>query len=141
MTGLHERFDRQERVEGSSDKGFGLVFAAFFTIIAAFMTWKGSPSALGWGLAAAACVIMAYGAPRLLSPLNRMWMKLGLLLFKAVNPLVMGILFLLVITPMGLLMRLFGKDFLRLRGDEKAPTYWLPRTPPGPSGESMRQQF
>ena len=58
-----------------------------------------------------------------------------------VNPLVMGLLFYLTVTPTGLLMRLFGKDPLRLRFDPEAKSYWIERQPPGPAPETMRHQF
>jgi hypothetical protein len=58
-----------------------------------------------------------------------------------VSPVVLGIMFFLVVTPIGLLMRAFGKDPLRLRFDKSASSYWLDRTPPGPPPESLSDQF
>jgi len=72
---------------------------------------------------------------------NRSWLKLGLLMYRVVNPVIMAILFFGAIMPIGLAMRLFGKDFLRLARDAALPTYWLPRSDPRPPSESMRQQF
>jgi hypothetical protein len=79
--------------------------------------------------------------PSLLHPANRLWTRFGLLLSKVTNPIFTGLLFFLVITPVGLFMRLTGKDFLRLRRDLSASTYWIERLPPGPKPESMPQQF
>ena len=65
----------------------------------------------------------------------------GLLLGRLINPLVMGLLFYLVVTPTGLIMRALGKDLLRLKRDPDATSYWIERTPPGPSGGGMPRQF
>jgi len=74
--------------------------------------------------------------PAILVPLNRLWFRLGRLLHRVVNPLVMGLLFFVVITPYGLLMRLFGKRPLALEFDRGAASYWLARNTnelqPGP---------
>jgi hypothetical protein len=76
-----------------------------------------------------------------LNPLNRLWLKFGLLLYKIVNPIVLGLLFFATIAPIGLIMRLTGKDFLRLKLDREAKSYWIERAPPGPSPQSMRNQY
>ena len=80
-------------------------------------------------------------APAILAPLNRGWTRLGLLLFKVVNPIVLGLIFLVTIVPIGLLLRAFGKDPLRLKFEPQAPSYWIPRDPPGPAPDSMPHQF
>ena len=71
----------------------------------------------------------------------RLRLKIGLLMFKVVNPIVMGLLFFVTITPIGLIMRATGKDFLRMRMDKDAKSYWIERTPPGPPPQSMKNQF
>ncbi len=139
--GLHEDLTREDAVKGSSDRSFGLVFAAVSLVVAGLSLWRGGwvwPYALA---AAAAFGGLALVAPRTLAPLNWLWLRFGLLLHRIVNPLVMGLMFFLVIAPMGLVMRLGGKDFLRLKFDRKAPTYWIAREPPGPAPETMRNQF
>jgi hypothetical protein len=68
-------------------------------------------------------------------------MKFALLLYAVMNPLTMALLFFLVVTPIGVVMRLAGKDFLRKRLEPEASSYWLPRDPPGPAPDSMKQQF
>jgi hypothetical protein len=92
------------------------------------------------GLAAAFAAV-AWMRPAWLRRANDLWIKLGLLMGRIVNPIVLGLLFYLVITPFGLGARLFGKDLLRLRLDRTAKSYWIERTPPGPAPETMRQQF
>lgn len=137
----HETFTREEEVKGSSDRSFGLTFAAVALVVAGISFWRGGnwwPHAL---VAAATFAGFALAAPRVLAPLNRLWLRLGLLLHHVINPLVMGLLFFGVITPMGLAARLIGKDFLRLRFDRQAKSYWIPREPPGPAPDTMRHQF
>src|SRR5262245_19788885 len=76
-----------------------------------------------------------------LAPLNKSWTKLGVLPYRIVSPVVMAFLFYVIVTPMGLLMRMLGKDTLRLRRDPDAASYWIHRTPLGPAPESMKNQF
>ena len=139
--GLHESFDREEAVTGSSDRGFGFVFAGFFALVAIVRWWKEQGGA-GWFAAAAlAMLLIALIRPSLLAPFNRLWTKLALLLSRIMNPVIMGILFFLVVAPIGLLMRLFGKRPLALEIDPAAKSYWMERNPPGPLPGSMKNQF
>jgi Saxitoxin biosynthesis operon protein SxtJ len=137
----HEDYTREDHVKGSSDRGFGQVFAGFFALTSALSYWKGG---VGWHWMlplAAIFLIAAYAAPSVLAPLNKLWTKLGLLIYKVMNPIVLGLLFFVTIMPIGLLMRAFGKDFLRMKIDRNAKSYWIERTPPGPPPQSMRNQF
>ncbi len=94
-----------------------------------------------WEIAVAVLFLLAaLLRPALLNPLNRVWMKLGLLLHKIVNPIVMGLLFYGTIWPTGVIMRMRGRDLLRLRREPASDTYWIAR-PPGPLPETMRDQF
>jgi hypothetical protein len=86
-------------------------------------------------------VVLAIIAEGVLSPLNKAWMKLGLLLSKIVTPVVMGLIFYTTVTPIGLIMRLLRKDLLRIKRDPETDTYWIQRDPPGPEPESIRRQF
>lgn len=138
---LHEDFSREEHVKAGSDRGFGLVFASFFALMSALSWWRGHTS-WHWALPLAALfLVVALTWPRLLNPLNRLWLKFGLLIYKVMNPLVLGLLFFVTIAPIGLVMRAFGKDFLHLRLDRSASSYWIDRRPPGPPPQSMRNQF
>jgi hypothetical protein len=137
----HETLTREEKVKGSSYRSFGLTFAVVALILAGIWLWRGRDWWMYALAAAAAFAIVALVAPKLLAPLNKAWLKFGLLLHHVVNPVVMGLLFFGCITPMGVFMRLMGKDFLRLRFDRQAPSYWISREPPGPTPESMRNQF
>src|SRR5215472_10062898 len=123
--------------ESSSNRTFGLVFAGVFLLIGvAPLIFAGAVRA--WSLLiSAAFGIVALIAPAVLAPLNRVWTKFGLLLHKIVSPVILGIMFYVVVTPMGLVMRLLGKDPLRLRWEPNAATYWIERTPPGPPPETF----
>ena len=137
----HEQLDREQVIEGSSDRTFGFVFAVFFLVIAAWPLLRGD-APRWWAVAVAvAFAVVAAWKPMLLAGLNRWWMKLGLLLGRLVSPIALGLLFYLTITPIGLLMRLTGKDPLRLKRDPAATSYWRHREPPGPRPDSMTHQF
>lgn len=137
----HEDLSREEHIEGSSDRSFGIVFAVVFTIIACWPLMFGG--GLRWWAAgiAAAFALVALVMPSVLSGLNRLWLKFGLLLGKIVSPIALGILFYAVITPLGGLMRLTGKDPLRLQREPQSRSYWIDREPPGPPPGSMNNQF
>lgn len=137
----HESYERRDDVQGSSDRSFGIVFAVVFALIGLLPLVFGHPVRL-WALAiGAGFLVVALVVPRVLSPLNRLWLRFGLLLHKIVSPLVLGIMFFLVITPIGLLMRALGKDLLRLQFDKSSRSYWIERLPPGPPPESLKDQF
>jgi hypothetical protein len=137
----HEDLSREEHVERSSDRSFGLVFAGVFVVIAGFPLLHGE--AVRWWASgvAAGFALIAMLKPVLLAGLNRLWIKLGVLLGKVVSPIALGILFFGVITPIGLIIRFTGKDPLRLKFNPDADSYWIPRDPPGPTPDSMTNQF
>lgn len=138
----HERIDRHEEVVGSSDRAFGFVFAGVFAILTLVKLWRGwTDFGYIWLALAAGFAAVAMAMPSLLAPLNRLWLKLGLLLHKVMTPLIMGLLFFVVVTPIGLFMRMLGKDLLRLRRDAGTKSYWIDRTPPGPAPDTMKNQF
>jgi hypothetical protein len=87
------------------------------------------------------CGIRNRGGSSLVAPLNRLWASFGLLLGRVTNPLIMGIVFFLVVTPVAVIARFRGKDPLRLRLDSEADSYWIERVPPGPVPTSMINQF
>jgi predicted membrane metal-binding protein len=137
----HETYDREHDVQQSTDRSFGLVFAAVCAIIGLSPLFFGRSIRL-WALIAGAIFLLAALAfPSVLAPLNRLWLKFGLLLHKIVSPIVLGIMFFLVITPIGLFLRARGKDPLRLKLDRQSPSYWIERVPPGPAPESLNDQF
>ena len=137
----HEDLTRDQHVEGSPDRTFGLVIAGAFLVIAAWPLFH-AESPRWWALVVSAIFSgTALLKPVLLSRLNRLWMKLGVLLGKVISPIALGVLFYCVLTPVGALMRLTGKDPLRLKLDADADSYWITREPPGPPPDSMTNQF
>jgi hypothetical protein len=137
----HENLAPKEAVRGSSDRSFGIVFGVVFLIVAVLPLFSSGSVRIWPAIASAAFFLMAFVLPRLLAPLNRLWMRFGLLLHRIVSPVVLGILFYLFVTPMGLIMRLMGKDYMRLRFDSSSRSYWIERNPPGPRPDSLNNQF
>ena len=146
----HETFYREETIEGGSDRGFGLtvggILLAIVLVRLGLGWWREGAVTWGWVetvLGGTGFLLLLIGllAPSVLAPLNKAWTKLGLLLFKVVNPIVLGIIFAVTVLPIGLALRAFGKDPLRLRFDPTAKSYWIEREPPGPEPGSMPQQF
>jgi hypothetical protein len=137
----HEDYSREHEIKGSSDRSFGLVFAGFFAIVGFWPLVHGTmPRWWSVGVAVAFLVV-AYVRPSLLAVPNRLWMKFGLLLAKIVNPIVMGLVFYLTVTPTAAIMRMMHKDPLRLKLDRAAKSYWIEREPPGPAPDTMSHQF
>jgi len=139
--GIHEDFSREEELRPSSNRVFGLVFAAFFLLVGFAPVLRGRPARSSALAIAALFFAISLAAPALLQPLNVLWSRIGMVLQKVTNPLVMGLLFFSTLAPIGFLMRLVKHDPLRLRWDRHASSYWIIRTPPGPQPESMKDQF
>jgi hypothetical protein len=138
---LHEDLHRNEEITGPSDRRFGLTIAVILAVIGTVRLVLGHEQWAWWLGAALAFAGFALVWPTALWPLNRAWLLLGVVLYKVVNPVVMALLFFSTILPVGFLMRLCGKDPLRLRNEPKAASYWIAREPPGPPAETMRNQF
>ena len=137
----HEELNREHEVEGSSDRSFGLVFAALFAIIGLWPLLSAQPPRIWALIVAGAFAVLALVRPGVLAPLNKRWLAFGLLLGKIVSPIALGILFYGPFLFVGLLLRAFGKDPLRLRLQPHAKSYWIAREPPGPPPKSMENQF
>jgi hypothetical protein len=140
---FHEDFSRADEVKSGSDRGFGLTVGGILLLITLVRAYF---HGLGWvqyGLGGIALVLVVLGlvAPGSLRGLNRAWMKLGLILFEVVNPIVLAVIYGTTMVPIGLMMRATGRDPLRLKLDPEADSYWIPRDPPGPAPESMINQF
>ena len=125
-----------------SERSFGLLFTIVFAVLAISGFWKGWPHIDLTFLVGASVLtlLVTFLHPSLLSPLNKLWFKIGLLLGRIVSPIVVGLLFFALITPVGVVSRLFGRDALRLKRHSK-PTYWVARIPPGPAADSFKNQF
>lgn len=138
---MHEDLSRKNDVKMGSERGFGLVFAVVFAIIGLVPLIDDEPVRM-WALGVAvAFLAITLIFPRALRPLNIAWFKFGLLLYKITNPIVMAVMYYIALVPVGLLMKVFGKDPLHRRFDPDAKSYWIDREPPGPEPESMKRQF
>ena len=137
----HEDLSRNHVIQGPSDRSFGFVMAAFFFLVGLAPLRHHQPVRL-WSLGLAS-VFLAFALirPALLAPLNKAWMAFGLLLSRFVTPVVIGLMFYLVFTPVGFLYRLMGRDPLRLSFDKELNSYWIERRPPGPPPDEMLNQF
>jgi hypothetical protein len=117
-----------------SDRSFGWTFTGIFVIAGLFLQ--------PWLLALAALTAaITLADPSRLAPLKRGWMKLGAAMHHVVSPVVMGLLYFGLFTPMGVAMRLFGWDAMKRTWDPAAKSYWSPRDPAGPAEDSFRNLF
>jgi hypothetical protein len=128
-------------VEVGSTRSFGLVFSTVFAIVGLYPLMSGSPVRVWAILAATAFLFLSFFFSKMLQPLNLLWFRLGMLLGRIINPVVMLVLYMLTIVPFGIVMRLARKDPLRLELDDERLSYWIPRDPPGPEPESLENQF
>lgn len=136
-----ENAHSEENLEGSSDRAFGMVFTLVFVIIGLWPLLDGA-QVRAWSLVVGSIfLILGLAWPRSLTKLNHLWMRLGMLLNRIVSPVALGVVFYLTMFPTGLVMRLLGKDPLRLKFDPSAKTYWIHRNPPGPEPKTMSNQF
>lgn len=144
MSQTHETRAGHGRIRGSSERAFGIVFAIVFLAIALFPLlgdWRAWERINWWSFAVAGALLaVALVAPSRLAPANRLWLRFGLLLGRIVNPLVMGFLFFVVLTPVGALRRAMGKQAVPMRPDPACPTYWTMRADSGTVG-GMTNQF
>lgn len=124
-----------------SEKKFGLFMSSIFFGLAIYAYFQGSTiGALVPALIAGLLCAFALVVPNRLSRLNQLWFHFGLLLGKLVSPVVLGVMFFLLITPVAIFTRLLGRDALRLKRHSDN-SYWINRTPPGPSSDSFKNQF
>jgi len=125
-----------------SNRSFGLLFAIVFLLVAGYSWFEQLTRAwvYFWLALSGLFLFLTFMAPGILLPLNKAWYRLGLLMGKVVSPIVLGILFFIVITPVAIVTRLFGRDVLLLRKRD-VNSYWIERNPPGPQPESFKEQF
>ena len=120
-----------------SNRSFGIVFFAVFLIIATYPLINGDELRLWSLIISIVFLFLGLFNSKILNPLNKLWFKFGIFLGKIISPLVMGIIFFLVVTPIGLLMRLLNKDLLNLRFNNNG-SYWIEKTEPK---SKMKNQF
>ena len=124
-----------------SNRKFGWFFVAIFTVVATYLFLKDEFSlAILVILVAIVLATVTVFCSQLLTPFNRLWFGLGLLLGTIVSPIVLGIIFFALITPVSLVTRLFGRDVL-LKKKSSVTSYWIDRDPIGPAPDSFKKQF
>ncbi len=138
---MHENLDREEETEWFSNFSLGITFASIFLIIGILLIIVGSFSGWIFLVCSILFLIISLKIPIILTPLNLAWTKLGLLLSKIFNPIILGVVFLLILTPIAIIRKIFGKSALRLKTKPNVESYWINRTPPGPKIGSMNRQY
>ena len=118
---------RNSNIKISSNRNFGLVFFIVFLIVTIWPITYDEPVRIWSAIISLVFLILGLMNSILLTPLNKLWFKFGIILGAIVSPVVMGVVFFLVVTPIGLIMRIIGKDLLNKKFDKKKITYWIKR--------------
>ena len=126
-----------ENIKIGSNRSFGIVFFVVFLLIALYPITNQSEIRLWALIISLIFFFLGIFNSKILSPLNKLWFKFGLFLGKIISPIVMGIIFFLVVTPIGLLMRLLKKDLLKIKFNNDE-TYWIKKNDPN---NRMNKQF
>jgi len=116
-----------KNIKISSNKNFGIVFFVFFSIISIFPLLKNEDIKIWAVIVAIIFLILGLLNSSLLSPLNKIWFKFGILLGNLISPIIMGLVFFIVVTPTSFIMKAFGKDSLNLKKNKKK-SYWVERS-------------
>jgi len=124
--------------ERSSEKSFGVIFSIVFLIVSLYPLFNSEGLRIWALLASTIFFLLAYVAPKILSLPNKLWFKFGLLIGSIIAPILMALVYFITVLPIGLILRLLGKDLLKLRIDKNTKSYWIERSEPV---GSMKQQF
>ena len=124
-------------VKISSNRSFGIVFFVVFLIIALYPLLNNEGIRIWSIIISLVFLILGLINSKVLNPLNKLWFKFGILLGKIISPLIMGLIFFLVVTPIGILMRILGKDLLNLKYNNNK-TYWIEKSD---TKSKMKNQF
>ena len=108
-----------------NNKGFGLLFFVVFLIIGLWPLLEKGEIRYWSVFISSIFLLLGLINSILLSPLNKIWFNFGKLLSKIITPLIMGVIFFLIVTPIGLIMRVLGKDILSLKYNENSKSYWI----------------
>tara|TARA_A100000164_G_C21414413_1_gene543675 strand:- start:62 stop:442 length:381 start_codon:yes stop_codon:yes gene_type:complete len=110
-----------------NNKGFGLLFFAVFLIIGLWPITNGENPRIIFFLFALIFLILGLINSKLLAPLNKVWVKFGELLGRIIAPIVMASVYFVVLTPLSIIVRIFGKDLLKVKFLENSKSYWIKR--------------
>ena len=134
--------EKNSKVTSASDRSFGVMFGFIFIIIAVIMRLRDNPQNIQLLFLTLSFLtfLISFTRPSLLNTPNRLWMKFSLLLARFVSPIVLGVLFYVLISPLALILRLFGRDELRLK-TKKVASNWQSRQINGYSLDSFKNQY
>ena len=121
-----------------SNRSFGFVFSILFFLIASYPLTQGGELRIWSVIICLIFLILGLINSKTLTPLNKLWFKFGVFLGTIASPIIMGIIFFFVVTPIGLIMRVFNKDVLNLKFDKVKKSYWIEKS--GPKSK-MKNQF
>ena len=127
-----------DEIKLGSNRSFGIVFFIVFVLIAIYPLINQGEVRIWSLIISFLFLFLGLVNSKILTPLNKLWFRFGLFLGKIISPIIMAVIFFLVVTPIGLLMRLFGKDVLNLKLNEKKSSYWIEKV--GPKSK-MKNQF
>ena len=125
-------------VKISSNRSFGLLFFIVFLAISLWPLKSQEDFRLWAFILALIFFVLGILNSKFLTPLNKLWMKFGIFLGSIISPFVMGVVFFMVVTPVGLIMRFLGKDLLRIKKSKFVSTYWISREK---QNNTMKRQF
>ena len=128
----------KSKIKISSNRNFGLVFFFVFLIIGLWPLISEGQIRIWAAIISVVFLILGLINSKLLTPLNKLWFKFGMILGAVIAPMVMGIIFFLVVTPIGFVMKIMGKDLLNKKYSKKKESYWIERDK---SISTMKRQF
>ena len=126
------------KIKIGSNRNFGIVFFIVFLAVSLWPLTYGDPIRIWSTIISLVFLILGLMNSKLLTPLNKLWFKFGMILGAIISPIIMAAIFFLVVTPIGIFMRLMSKDLLRKKYDKKKETYWIKRDKPV---GTMKRQF
>ena len=127
-----------DEIKLGSNRSFGIVFFVVFLLITTYLLIKQGELNIWFLIISFLFLILGLLNSKVLTPLNKLWFKFGIFLGKIISPIIMAIIFFLVVTPIGLIMRMIGKDILNLKFNKKKESYWIEKV--GPKSK-MKNQF
>ena len=127
-----------DEIKLGSNRSFGIVFFIVFVLVATYPLLNQGEVRIWSLIISFLFLFLGLLNSKILTPLNKLWFRFGLFLGKIISPIIMGVIFFLVVTPIGFLMRFFGKDVLNLKLNKKKSSYWIEKV--GPKSK-MSNQF